>query len=98
MHRDDTGNGDPPSDPEEDMPLSGEQAPEAANPDSDAYSEFGLNAAFLGEIRDDYRVDPDSVAPGWSSVFDGAAPQARRCVRDSRRMDVTTKSARGAAQ
>ena len=77
MHRDDTGNGDPQSDPKEDAPRSDEQAPEAANPDSDAYSEFGLNAAFLGEIRDDYRVDPDSVAPGWSSVFDGAAPQAR---------------------
>jgi len=77
MHRDDTGNGDPQRDPKEDAPLSDEQAPEAADPEGDAYSEFGLNAAFLGEIREDYRVDPSSVAPGWSSVFDGAAPQAR---------------------
>ena len=33
--------------------------------------DFGLNAAFVEEIRDSFRVDPGSVHPEWADVFDG---------------------------
>ena len=41
---------------------------------SAASADFGINAAFVEEIRDSYRVDPGSVHPDWSRVFDGREP------------------------
>jgi len=39
-------------------------------PDGD----FGINAAFVEEIRESYRVDPGSVHPEWVRVFEGEDP------------------------
>ena len=45
----------------------------AVDPDGSG-GDFGINAAFVEEIRDSFRVDPDSVHPDWSGVFDGGRP------------------------
>ena len=62
MDRD--ANSEGPTDERPDAPAS----PEAPGGD------FGINAAFVEEILDSFRVDPDSVHPDWSGVFRGGRP------------------------
>jgi 2-oxoglutarate dehydrogenase E1 component len=51
-------------------------AAEPAEPAEVPGGDFGINAAFVEELRASYRVDPGSVHPEWSRVFEGKAPAA----------------------
>ncbi len=50
---------------------------EGSAKESDAieFESFGLNAAYVDEIRDRYRIDPDAVDTDWAVQF-GDPPRA----------------------
>jgi 2-oxoglutarate dehydrogenase E1 component len=53
-------------------PVSGKQptaVPQPAANGAVLSGDFGLNAALVDEIRESYRVDPQSVDPAWAGVF-----------------------------
>jgi 2-oxoglutarate dehydrogenase E1 component len=50
-----------------------ERAPRAEERAADPLADFGVNAAVVGEILERYEVDPSSVDPRWSALFEAEA-------------------------
>jgi 2-oxoglutarate dehydrogenase E1 component len=56
------------------------ESEEPQPPDSAYHERFGINAGWVEEVHDQFRVDARSVDESWSIEFGGAA--SRRTVRD----------------
>ncbi len=54
--------------------MPGDVENEPAQPESSFYTDFGVNAAVVEEIRDRYQVDPTSVDASWQTRFTNGAP------------------------
>lgn len=63
------------------MANTEEEEPQA--PDSPYLEQFGINAGWVEEIEDQFRVDSQSVDASWSAEFGG--PVEARAVRDQLR-------------
>jgi 2-oxoglutarate dehydrogenase E1 component len=54
--------------------LEKEEEFEFPEPDAstDAFADFGMNAAFVEELHEEYRADPSNVDASWSAKFNGS--------------------------